>query len=282
MSSNKTDFCYREKRLKPFLKHQYPRFIKCSPLHTCNAHLSMYAVTEEVATMIAMAGSVRGFKPAHYNPFLWLDVDAMGSAMKLKSEFVKADFNFIMFLSGNKGAHFAIKRTANPSSDLYLRDKMFVYKELLGMAGAEDIDRSLYNKPLHLIRAVGCTHDVTKKKKTEYFRHRGSNIPDVTEYDVSFLIRSSDKEPEIDEVPSLDSYHNIIIRHHGPTGSRYIALWQMAKDLFKSGFSEQIIRKMVGIYNELFERPHQGSEVDRAIQDAKRAVFGTTAVDRPW
>lgn len=279
MNSSKSNFCYREKRLKPFLKHVFPRFIQCQPLIECNAHISMYGVTKDVAEMIMKAGTVRNFKPIHYNPFLWVDVDAMGSSMKLKQALVKRGYSFLMFLSGNKGAHFAIKRVANPSSDLYLRDKMLVQREIRGLPGGEDVDISLYNKPLHLIRAIGCVHDKTGKRKSFYFKHHGEYIPDVTEYKISQFNRYVDYEPEIDEVASWRSLQNAILAHYGPTSSRYLALWQLSKDLFKNGFDQHLVDKIVRIYNDDFERPHERSEVERAIKDAHKAVFGPATVN---
>jgi len=273
-------YSWREVRVRVRWKHIKPVFIDfgAGVVHK-NAHIGLYAVTEEMARRIMLSGSVRRWTPIHYSTIVWIDLDTKDptAISELVGRLRELGWFFTVFDSGHKGYHICFKREAVPSDELAYKDKALVREHFKDLRCYRDFDRGIYH-PLHLIRGVGCYHEKSGKRKTPLCTVRGSVIPSSDGYDVSHLQRYLYERADVSAVENVwERLRNTSCFHNGPHGSRYTAIWKLAKDLTKLGLSRSQILALCEVYNDSFDNPHEHQEIQRGVADGIRAVekFGS-------
>lgn len=269
----KSDFIYKEVRLH--VRHKF--YIPCFYPHghglvVKNGHVSLYSVTKEVAKKIQLSGSIKGWMPVHYSSVCWIDVDDLESGDEVEQRCKELGFFYARYFSGRKGWHFAIKRKAEPCTELYAKDRVFVRKFFSDLPAFNHFDLSIYH-PMHLFRGIGCRHEVTRLPKKLVSFNRGQNIIDISEYPTDAISKrlAMYSRQSFDD-NSWTTLRNAMCWHNGPEGSRYTALWQLAKDLFRNGMTRGQVQILCEVYNDSFDNPHDAKEVDRAIGDAAKAI----------
>ena len=269
----RTEFIYREVRLRVKWKYPVPKFVPMGfGIVAKNGHVSLYAITEETAKRIQLSGSIRGWMPIHYSSVVWIDVDDFASGDEVEQRCKELDLFYARYFSGSKGWHFAIKRAAQPDGELYAKDRVFVRKHFHDLSAFRHFDLSIYH-PMHLLRGVGSIHEKSRKRKVLVSFHRGKNIPDVSDYIPDTITKSAAIHYQQNfGDDSWANVRNLMCFHNGHEGSRYLALWRLAKDLVREGLSSTQVRSIVEVYNGSFENPHECSEIERAVSDAEKAV----------
>lgn len=269
------DFCYREVRVNVRRKFPVPCYVDLgNGIVTKNGHVSLYAITEDMAKKIRLSGSVKGWMPIHYSSVCWIDVDSIEAGDEVEKRCRELKFRFARYFSGNKGWHFAIKRIAEPDAELFGKDRVFVRKHFRDLACFQYFDLSIYH-PLHLLRGVGCIHEKTRYRKEFVSGSRGTNIPDVREYVVDSITKyTAIYYQQFYGANAWNAVRNLCCLHNGPPpgGSRYQTIWRLSKDLFRQGLSTTQVMAFVEVYNGSFENPHEHQEVERAVRDAARAI----------
>ena len=272
----RSDFIMREKRLWYTWKDIIPIFNPYGDrIMEGNAHFSMYCITEEASKIIARSGSIKGFAPEHYSKYLWIDVDCVQSGKEFFKLLRDKGFKFKAYFSGHKGYHFAIMRRGEPSSILCYQDKAFVQDLMREFPYVSDVDTSIY-QPLHLLRAVGCQHDITRKFKKLIRTVNGDVIPSVERYEISSWQKNCDLPDRNIEANRFEKTRQVLMRWTGALtqGSRYMTLWCISKDLFKLDYQPSTVHDILLSYNEQFDKPTSDEEIWRALNDAKKAVEG--------
>lgn len=263
----------REVRLRVKWKFPVPCYVDYGPgIVSKNGHVSMYAVTKEIAKKIQLSGSIKGWMPIHYSSVVWLDVDDISSGDEVEARCKELDFFYARYFSGNKGWHFAIKRKAEPDAELYAKDRVFVRNTFKDLPAFKHFDLSIYH-PVHLLRGVGSIHEKTRKRKILVSYRKGSSIPDVSGLRPDTLTKHAAIYYNQNFKDDLwATLRNLLFFHNGPAGSRYQALWRLAKDLYREGLSNTQVNAIIEVYNGSFENPHESSEIQRAISDAEKAI----------
>jgi Primase C terminal 1 (PriCT-1) len=267
-------FVFREKRLRVNFKSSAPWFINFgSRVPKTNSHVSLYAFTKHDADLIASSGSVKSWSPVHFSQELVVDCDTHCAAKNVESVLTHQQVSFDKYFSGNKGFHFHIPREARPTKDLCLRDKMlaeFLFPDA-------ELDTGIY-RPMHLIRGIGCYHEVGRKSKEQVRRFEGHNRLSVVD------LQPTDKQiSALRQQESADSrsewarFQDRVLQHHpvGGKGNRNLALFCLAKDLSRSGLSDRCVEELCGYLNSAFEFPHDEVEVEKAIKSALKQVSKT-------
>ena len=280
--TRRTDiYCWREVRIRVRWKFVKPVFDNFgSGIVHKNGHVSLYAVTEEMARRIMISGSVRKWLPIHYSSVVWIDVDSMEGIDELLDRMIELDWFFTVFVSGSKGYHVAFKRDAVPSDELAFKDKRLVIDHFRDLRVFKDFDLQIYH-PLHLFRGVGCFHEKTRATKSPVFTHKGSVRPCSDHYEVSLLQRFVAERVDAGQIDCLwEALRYGLCYHSGPAGSRYTAIWKLAKDLARLHLTQSQIQAICEVYNASFDNPHGGEEVSRAVTDGIIAITGKGAVSR--
>lgn len=260
-------FTYREKRLRVAWAPGAPYFVDFGPtLPTTNAHVSLYAFTHPQSRAIAMSGSVKGWRPVHFSAELIVDCDTLQSAVDVEEVLRHKDVSFNKYSSGNKGFHYHIPRECEPSDDLCLRDKLLVESMFPGV----ELDTGIY-RPMHLIRGIGCAHEVTRRRKAlvdEFVGECVLSCNDITpsQADVQWF-RASEN---CDSRSEWARFQDRVIMHHpvGSKGSRNLAIFCLAKDLYRSGLSSDVVQELCEHFNAAHQHPHDDAEVLRAVTSA--------------
>lgn len=268
------DFVFKEKRVHLKQKYIAPVFVAMgNGIPKCNAHCSVYSVTAKVAKQIELSGSIRKYHPAHYSRYLIMDVDSRIAGQNVTERLIELDINFKRYDSGHKGFHFAILRDAEPSEHLCYQDKDLVFELFKGIEYFCDIDQSIY-QPLRVIRAVSAVHEKSKKRKTLDMERDGSNRLSVIGREVSVLQKSVMKFDDNGKDTDYNRLRHAFALHNGDMSTKYHNLWAAAKDFLKAGLSLPATLEIVNLYNQNFDSPKEYKEVERAVNDARRAVFG--------
>lgn len=267
------EYVFREKRLAVNWKPGAPYFVNFGQsFPETNAHVSLYCYTEDVSKAVAKSGTVKKWCPVHFSNELVLDCDTFEAVQAVDQVLSSLDVSYRQYNSGNKGCHFHVDRSCEPSEMLSLKDSLLV-KDFLG--GVE-LDTGIY-KPMHLIRGIGCMHEKTYRRKTLVKSTDGSSMLSHQHVKITDKHLANFKLQESsDDRCEWKKFQNRMWYHHPVSGrgKRNAALFCLAKDMLKSGLSQQTTLELCEFFNSSFQFAHDEVDVAKAVQSAMSQVGG--------
>lgn len=191
---------------------------------------SMYGIPRSEADKFLERGSYEGYSGVCYDsPYLVIDCDEDGNVDEVASILREKGLSFDVYTTGNRGAHFYVKRVVLSSPLLYLVEKSWVATNF-----PELVDIKLYS-PLHLIRQPGHYHEKTGKRKELLTSYPGNTL-DLLDINVQPCKRQAFTgtfTPVFDDprIMSLSVPHYDGVRHEMfPKLAKLIALTGNPKD----------------------------------------------------
>jgi len=273
-------FTWREKRLHMKMC-RVPFFIN-TEIHTLpegNAHYSMYSFQKRDVDSYLNLFTKKHKIYEHYSSELIIDAETKEAFEHVIGICQSNNWSYTVYLtgSGNGGAHIAVPRFAEPSEILYLKDLSLMYKFF---EGVPDIDLGIY-KPMHLIRGIGKTHEISKQPKVLAYSVQGETILSVNDVNINSLLLERHERSKLNIKQEIQTNWRKVqsaFNRHDPSGishgGRHVALLCLAKDLYKCGLSYILVKSFVNEFNKEFDEPKSDEGVETAIMQAQRSILG--------
>lgn len=274
------NYSWREKRGWLHSIGMYPYYVntKQTTLPEGNAHYSLYGIKESDAMKYQELFTKSHHIYEHYSSELIIDAESTKSLEQIVDYSSEHSWSFKVYETGsrNGGGHIAIERDAVPSETLYMRDRCFVMQNF---GDVSDIDVTIYNSPMHLIRGISKVHEITKQKKKMLYAHTGRVTPSVQTleiYDVLLKYHEKRKQNLKIEIESDWTKFQRLLQKHSPnnltSGKKYSSIFILCKDLFKCGLDMNHVQNVVAFFVSNIEESPRDDTVNRAIEDAYKAI----------
>lgn len=147
-----------------------PLFIPQDGQIPSEGFVSLYSVSANDAEDITAAGTTAKFMGCVWSERLWLDADSDEAASKVKEKLDELGYNYVAFVTGNRGGHFGILRSGRPSHLLPQQDRSWATTHFEGL-----VDLSIYTH-LHLFRLPGTRHHKTGLRKELVLSVEGNTL----------------------------------------------------------------------------------------------------------
>ena len=239
-----------------------PVFKHISELEGLQGFRSVYGVTKQEADAIVKAGTTAKFAGTVWSARLWVDIDDYHSAEVVKERLTRLEYDFVMYMSGGKGAHFGILRSSDPSHLLPLLDKQWV------KATIPEADVSLYNH-LHLFRLQGTIHEKTGNKKELVYEQRGKAIEMALWASARDNIKKELKPVSISTASSVFESKRVMANSVPTTiGNRHATLLRLCYALADLGTPPEVAHWWLSEVNKMCEEPKTGEELEKIVNSA--------------
>lgn len=127
---------------------------------------SVYNFSESDARSMENLGTFKSFKGTVHSPLLKLDCDTSEASYVAEKRLKQLEAKYEKYTTGNRGFHYHVYRSVEPSHLLPSIDRAFVTREFPGA------DVSFYHH-VGMYRQVGAVHGKTGRKKTLIYAQDG-------------------------------------------------------------------------------------------------------------
>lgn len=230
-----SDFTYREMRTRTVMQSIIPIFINTNTTKTPNYlhHSSLYAFTEEDATLQMKIGNTKNRKVTHYSSEIVVDTDNTETAEKVWQTLCQNNIYFELYKLNNYKFYLQRDESDIPSDEMCYQDKQYV-KDLLGNCNVNNgLDTAIYSSPFHICRTKSSIHELTGKKTQLVEVHKGDSVCtnhiEVKKYEkpVNYKNPANTNCSEWSQLQLIiDLCFKVRTNHH-------MTLWQYARDLSK-------------------------------------------------
>lgn len=244
------------------------RFIRSADLPNCGFS-SVFMVDEGTADALRTNGDFSGFKGVVHSPMLWIDCDTEEASNAVEAGLSELGLSFEKWTTGNRGAHFGVKRDANPSPLLPEMDKAWV------KARFPSADLKLYSH-LHLFRCPGERHQKTGRQKERLYVVEGKTLS----YSGEELEVKPTQAPETTTLGDAEFgsclTDDIVMGFSTPqtNGQRNRALAAVAYRFAERGEDQAFTRRWLDHVNMLFSEPKDADELDKIVRYAYQRSGG--------
>lgn len=218
---------------------------------------SLYQVTEETATAIEQAGTVKGFKGVVWSKRLWIDFDNDTAARQADSRLKEMGYDYVCYTTGNRGLHYGILRPIQPTHLLPLMDKAWVKSNF------PEADTSIYTH-LHPFRIPGTLHEKTGKPKALLFERRGRplTLPPLKREEMQIVSLGQKQGKSV-----FDCFYVMANTVPVDPGKRHSTLIKLLNALKNdAGVGMDIAMWWTSEWNKTLSEPKEEHEIEKAVR----------------